>query len=427
MSNVSYLGEDAPSESDVRADEEASGLSPASTTFHNGLLEDSVRLAVEMNTVSLETMRTLIDVREVDQETQIISAAAEEMASSVARIQEHSGEVRRASASAMGAMDESSKTVQAASSTMDRIVEAVQETSNRTVTLNEASQKIVAIVRTIEGIASQTNLLALNASIEAARAGKAGMGFGVVANEVKALAGETSKATEDIRTRIESLMTEMGAIASLMSESTAAVSEGQEAMQRVDAKMGEVHTEFAAVTHQVEEIALILDEQGTATSDVARGIVSVAERTKSNVARLEVSANSLEGVDTILESQLKKMESLDLPHAAVRLAKSDHAIWKKRVAETLLGHSRLRSEELADHHSCRFGKWYDGEGSRVFGHLQVFKDLEKVHRLVHQHGIAAVRHFEKAENAEAFEKLSKMEVCSTEVQQLLDLLIAQSS
>jgi methyl-accepting chemotaxis protein len=90
---------------------------------------------------------------------------------------------------------------QIARDTMNQIEESSQVLERRVEALTDASKRINAILTTIEAIASQTNLLALNATIEAARAGEAGRGFAVVAGEVKALAGQTAKATEDIAAR----------------------------------------------------------------------------------------------------------------------------------------------------------------------------------------------------------------------------------
>jgi len=86
--------------------------------------------------------------------------------------------------------------------------------------LLEASERIGSVSRMIAQVAQQTNLLALNATIEAARAGEAGKGFSVVANEVKALSGETSQATDDIRASVETIRSDSATVNEVMEEIT---------------------------------------------------------------------------------------------------------------------------------------------------------------------------------------------------------------
>ena len=124
--------------------------------------------------------------------------------------------------------------------------------------LDEAAGRISDVVRLITDIAEQTNLLALNATIEAARAGDAGRGFAVVASEVKALAGQTAKATEDI-----------GAQISGMQHATMRSIEAIGAIERTIRNIGEISGAIAAA----------VTEQGAATQEIARSVETAAVRT----------------------------------------------------------------------------------------------------------------------------------------------------
>ena len=140
---------------------------------------------------------------------------------------------------------------------------AEAERTNATVKeLNEAAGRIGDVVRLITDIAEQTNLLALNATIEAARAGDAGRGFAVVASEVKALSGQTAKATEDIRAQIAGMQ-----LATMRSI------EAIGAIERTIREIGDISGAIAAA----------VTEQGAATQEIARSVETAAERTSETV------------------------------------------------------------------------------------------------------------------------------------------------
>ncbi|TQF33609.1 HAMP domain-containing methyl-accepting chemotaxis protein [Bradyrhizobium sp. UNPA324] len=145
-----------------------------------------------------------------------------------------------------------------------RIAEAAvvqaKETDGRIGKLSHAAQQIGEVVKLITAIAEQTNLLALNATIEAARAGEAGRGFAVVASEVKSLASQTAKATDEISSHIAGMQ---GATA----ESVAAIKE-------IGATIGQISSISTSIASAVEQ-------QGAATQEIARSVQTVAQGTQT--------------------------------------------------------------------------------------------------------------------------------------------------
>ncbi|HET8727535.1 MAG TPA: methyl-accepting chemotaxis protein, partial [Alphaproteobacteria bacterium] len=182
---------------------------------------------------------------------QTVASAAEELSSSIAEI---------------------SRQVSQSAEIAGRAVTDAERTNVQVQGLAEAAQKIGEVVQLITDIASQTNLLALNATIEAARAGDAGKGFAVVASEVKNLANETAKATEEITGQITSIQ--------------AATRDAVTAIQSIGQTIGQIN-EIATT------IASAVEEQGAATQEIARNVQQASAGTtevSSNIAGVTQAA-----------------------------------------------------------------------------------------------------------------------------------------
>ena len=224
--------------------------------------EDKVRVALDSLMTSASTMQSTAEsmsmtaehsselvntvasaAEETSVNVQTVSAGTEELSSSIAEI---SRQVSNSAQIAANAVSEAGKT--------DTTMQGLADNANR----------ISSVVDLIQEIASQTNLLALNATIEAARAGEAGRGFAVVASEVKNLAEQTAKATDEIRAQI----------ASMQNVTTSAVS----AIRNIGSTIGEINEVTSAIASAVEQ-------QGAATREIAQNIQHAASGTS------EVSTN----------------------------------------------------------------------------------------------------------------------------------------
>jgi methyl-accepting chemotaxis protein len=234
-----------------------------------------------------------------------------------------SSQAARSTESVANVSDQASANVQAVSAASEQLVASISEISARTTQaaemarsasaeagrgaermnqLAETSQRIGDVIALIEDIAEQTNLLALNATIEAARAGEAGKGFAVVASEVKSLAGQTAKATDEIRQQITAMQSVSGEAVELIHSVGTAV----KSLDEVNASVASAIEEQTATT---EEIARHTQEAAGGSSEVTHGIADVAqatERTGSGASTVLERCDRLQQVTTELEDQMRR-------------------------------------------------------------------------------------------------------------------------
>ena len=211
------------------------------------MLSNADSLATAAKSTSEQSVAAASSSEEVNVNVQTVSAAAEEMSKSIGEIGRQLNDVSKVTDDAVREADRTNITVKG---------------------LVDAVTKIGEVINLINDIASQTNLLALNATIEAARAGEAGKGFSVVASEVKALANQTAKATDDISSQINSIQS--------------ATNDAVAAIKAIGDTIGRINEYSSAISSAVEE-------QNAATAEIARNVQQAATGTQevaSNISRI---------------------------------------------------------------------------------------------------------------------------------------------
>lgn len=228
------------------------------------------------------------------------STASEQSAAVAGTVEQASGNVSTVAAAAeelSSSISEIARQVAESSSMTEAASREASETDAKVKNLDEAADRIGAVVALITDIAEQTNLLALNATIEAARAGDAGKGFAVVANEVKNLANQTAKATEEISQQI-------GAIQAETNQTVGAISRILEAIQRVN----DVGT---AIASAVEEQGAATQEIARNTQEAARGTATVSDSIRSVSHAVEETGSASGSVLTASEDLSRQSEQLN--------------------------------------------------------------------------------------------------------------------
>jgi len=381
-----------------------------------------VKLSIQANETAILSAQMLSNLRNVDHQTQTIAAAAEEMVATVQSISHFGNNISAQARNAENAVDAGSRASSKAVNTMHHITVSVKDTVQKVNTLAQFSERIGTISRDIKQIADQTNLLALNATIEAARAGDAGKGFAVVASEVKTLASQTKNATDEISTIILQLQEEVQTVLTSMEGSAKAVNDGQEAIDEVGRQMEEIQQRINEVTGNTANIANTLTEQGQASQEVAKGIATIAASSSDSVHGIEKIVEAMNAVEKLVSEHIGKLGQLNVPDKVIKLAQSDHVLWKKHLANMIIGHGELNPEELSNHHTCRLGKWYDQVQDPAYTANPAFNALVEPHQRVHQHGIQAARYFNEGKLDLALEEIAKVEVASKDVLRLLAAL-----
>ncbi len=385
-------------------------------------LSNVVDISVSMNETAVMSANLLSDLRGVDRVSQSIAAAAEEMAVTVGEMEKHGEEIF---ADAKAASETAANGARVASQTlekMDVISGAVAATNDRIDIIQGLSRRIEDISQNIRKIASQTNMLAINAAVEAARAGDAGKGFAVVAAEVKALSDKTTGATEEIAKIVNSLKSGTEEMVASMAESSSAASDGKKAVSELDTAIHNIGARIREMTDATGQITDALRQQRAAANDVAEGVAGAATSSSRATDALEHIVDAMDMAQKVTTSQIGRISNYNLPGKVIRLAQSDHVIWKKRLANMVIGKEGLNPAELADHKSCRLGKWYYQVDDPYLRTKSAFQQLEDPHARVHRHGIEAVRLYNSGDVEGALEQISLVEDASRDVMRLLKAL-----
>lgn len=206
-----------------------------------------------------------------------VATASEEMSATSSSIAQNCHQAADSSSQASQVATIGSGVVSTSISIMEQISKRVQSTAETVKTLGQRSDQIGAIVATIEDIADQTNLLALNAAIEAARAGEQGRGFAVVADEVRALAERTTRATHEISTMIKNIQSETRAAVTAMEQGVKEVEQGTVEAGRSGEALQEILMQINEVTMQVNQIATAAEEQTATTNEITNNIMQISQ------------------------------------------------------------------------------------------------------------------------------------------------------
>ena len=238
---------------------------------------------------------------EVAAQASTVATASEEMTSTSSEIAKNCLLAVESSKQAGDSAESGAEVVQETVAEMGRIADRVKESAQTVESLGARSDQIGEIVGTIEDIADQTNLLALNAAIEAARAGEQGRGFAVVADEVRALAERTTKATKEIGAMIKAIQVETKSAVSSMEQGVREVEQGTIGAAKSGEALQQILEQANSVTMQINQIATAAEEQTATTNEITNNIQQITEVVHETAKGSQESASAANQLSRLAE------------------------------------------------------------------------------------------------------------------------------
>ncbi|MDO9307780.1 MAG: methyl-accepting chemotaxis protein [Deltaproteobacteria bacterium] len=273
------------------------------------LTSDQVSSAAKELSSTAEKIAT--GAEEVAAQAGTVATAGEEMSATAGDIAQNCQMAAEGAQRASQAASDGAAVVEKTVAVMGQIAEKVQESAKTVESLGARSDQIGAIIGTIEDIADQTNLLALNAAIEAARAGEQGRGFAVVADEVRALAERTTRATKEIGEMIKAIQKETKGAVAAMEQGVKQVETGTEEAAKSGQALQDILQQVNDVAMQVNQIATAAEEQTATTGEISSNMMQITEvvqQTSQGAHESAASAAQLNGNAEELQRLVKQFK-----------------------------------------------------------------------------------------------------------------------
>src|SRR5436305_2402026 len=264
------------------------------------VLERVRKAAIDVSSSANEILLSSEDMAsgavQQDQEITNTSSAVEELTVSMKQVSNNAEASAEAARRALDAAEQGNRSVRDTLEGMQRIRASVQATAKKIKSLGDRSLEISEIINVINDITEQTNLLALNAAIEAARAGEAGRGFAVVADEVRKLAGHSPTATKDIAALIKAIQAETSEAMVVMEAGTKEVEVGARLADQAGRALEAISVVVRQSAELVQQISLASKQQVRGTEGVANAMQIISNITRQTSQGARQTARTVENM-----------------------------------------------------------------------------------------------------------------------------------
>ncbi|QDD90835.1 methyl-accepting chemotaxis protein [Pseudomonas oryzihabitans] len=256
------------------------------------LRDGVVQMASAAEELSAITEQTRAGATAQKVETEQIATAMQQMTATIGEVARNAGQASGAAREATLKTREGDQAVGQVITQIEALAQEVDTTQATMESLKQDADRIGGVLDVIKAVAEQTNLLALNAAIEAARAGEAGRGFAVVADEVRSLAQRTRSSTDEIAALIASLHGSTDQMSAALDRNIQLTASSVDLTRQAGAVLGSVSTAVNEIESMNEQIAAAVEQQSAAGEDISRSVVKVHEVTDQTAAASEETARS---------------------------------------------------------------------------------------------------------------------------------------
>ena len=275
-----------------------------------GVISETVRTALPLSNEAQHLRELSVDAHGIidaqRQAAQTSRQAVDAMNDSASVMTQHAGDAARAAQDAQKEAATGEQVVNETVSRIERLAESLRQSSDVVRKLEQDSNQITVIVDVIRGVAEQTNLLALNAAIEAARAGEAGRGFAVVADEVRTLASRTQQSTQEITAMIDQLQGAARSVVHVMERANEQAADSVESANEAGKRLVVIRDRVGVINGMNAEIAHATEAQQSLSSAIADSVGAIHEQTEQSAR----SSEALNGVSAELARLASVLESL---------------------------------------------------------------------------------------------------------------------
>ncbi|MFJ7810574.1 methyl-accepting chemotaxis protein [Pseudomonas asiatica] len=258
----------------------------------SGIGDGVTQIASAAEELSAVTEQTSAGVNNQKVETDQVATAMNQMTATVHEVARNAEQASEAALMADQQAREGDRVVGEAVAQIERLAGEVVNSSEAMNQLKAESDKIGSVLDVIKSVAQQTNLLALNAAIEAARAGEAGRGFAVVADEVRSLAQRTQQSTEEIEELIAGLQSGTQRVASVMDSSRQLTDSSVELTRRAGSSLETITRTVSSIQAMNQQIATAAEEQTAVAEEINRSVMNVRDISDQTSAASEETASS---------------------------------------------------------------------------------------------------------------------------------------